>query len=107
MIGDTGSAFLMLNRNKRSVTLNLKNAEAKVILRKLAEKADVFVESFQHSYNLVLGDQRSFSFGQAYSAIGHTSQAVRQSFIPLKRHTLFRGYLVAFSLIAIVGTLGS
>ena len=47
LIGDTGSAFLMLNRNKRSITLNLKNAEAKEILHKLAAKADVFVESYQ------------------------------------------------------------
>ncbi len=46
-IGDTGSAFLMLNRNKRSITLNLKNAEAQEILRKLAAKADVFIESYQ------------------------------------------------------------
>jgi crotonobetainyl-CoA:carnitine CoA-transferase CaiB-like acyl-CoA transferase len=47
LIGDTGSAFLMLNRNKRSITLNLKNAEAKGILHKLVMKADVFVESYQ------------------------------------------------------------
>lgn len=46
-IGDTGSAFLMLNRNKRSITLNLKNAEAQEILRNLAAKADVFIESYQ------------------------------------------------------------
>jgi len=47
LIGDTGSAFLMLNRNKRSITLNLKSAEAKGILHKLAKKADVFFESYQ------------------------------------------------------------
>jgi len=47
LIGDTGSAFLMLNRNKRSITLNLKNPEAKEILHKLAKKADVFVEGYQ------------------------------------------------------------
>jgi len=46
-IGDTGSAFLMLNRNKRSITLNLKNAKAQEILHKLATKADVFVESYR------------------------------------------------------------
>ena len=47
LIGETGSAFLLLNRNKRSITLNLKNTEAKEILHKLATKADVFVESYQ------------------------------------------------------------
>lgn len=46
-IGDTSAAFLMLNRNKRSITLNLKNDEAQEILRKLAAKADVFVESYR------------------------------------------------------------
>ncbi len=46
-IGDIGSAFLMLNRNKRSITLNLKNTEAQEILHKLATRADVFVESYQ------------------------------------------------------------
>ena len=46
-IGDTGAAFLMLNRNKRSITLNLKNAEAQEILHKLAARADVFIESHQ------------------------------------------------------------
>jgi len=47
LIGDTGSAFLMLNRNKRSITLNLRNTETKGILHKLATRADVFVESYQ------------------------------------------------------------
>jgi len=47
LIGDSGAAFLMLNRNKRSITLNLKNIEAQVIFCKLVAKADVFVESFQ------------------------------------------------------------
>ncbi len=46
-VGDTGAAFLMLNRNKRSITLDLKNAEAREILRKLATRADVFVETYQ------------------------------------------------------------
>jgi crotonobetainyl-CoA:carnitine CoA-transferase CaiB-like acyl-CoA transferase len=47
LTGDTGSAFLMLNRNKRSITLNLKNDDGKAILHKLVTKADVFVESYQ------------------------------------------------------------
>ena len=46
-VGDTGAAFLMLNRNKRSITLDLKNAEAREILCKLATRADVFVETYQ------------------------------------------------------------
>jgi crotonobetainyl-CoA:carnitine CoA-transferase CaiB-like acyl-CoA transferase len=47
LIGDTGAAFLMLNRNKRSITLNLKKREAREVLFKLAERSDIFVESYQ------------------------------------------------------------
>lgn len=46
-IGDAGAAFLMLNRNKRSITLNLKNARGQEILHKLAARADVFIETYQ------------------------------------------------------------
>jgi len=39
--------FLFANRNKRSITLDLKQESAKQILRKLAEKSDVIVENFR------------------------------------------------------------
>ena len=39
--------FLLTNRNKKSVTLNLKNDEGKKIFFSLAEKADVIFESFR------------------------------------------------------------
>lgn len=41
------AAFSALNRNKRSVALNLKNPDAQDVLRRLAEGADVFVEGFR------------------------------------------------------------
>jgi glutaryl-CoA transferase len=39
--------FLAINRNKQSITLNLKQAEAKRVLSKLIERADVLVENFR------------------------------------------------------------
>ena len=44
--GDSGF-FMGMNRNKRSIALDFAHAGAKEILLKLAEKADVFVESFR------------------------------------------------------------
>src|SRR5688572_12836014 len=41
MKGDDSMGFMNLNRNKRSVALNLKNAAGKKIFLKLVEQADV------------------------------------------------------------------
>ena len=41
------AAFSAVNRNKRSIVLNLKNEESQKILLKLAEEADVFLEGFR------------------------------------------------------------
>jgi len=38
--------YLSINRNKRSVTLDLKNADGKRVLERLIEKSDVVVENF-------------------------------------------------------------
>ena len=42
----TGTIFLSVNRNKRSVALDLKSEEGRAIIRKLVVEADVVVESF-------------------------------------------------------------
>jgi len=42
-----GSAFVRLNRNKRSIALDLKSAEGKSIFRKLVPTADVVVENLR------------------------------------------------------------
>lgn len=42
-----GATFLMFNSGKKSVTLDLKKAEAKDIVMKLVRTADVFVENFR------------------------------------------------------------
>jgi alpha-methylacyl-CoA racemase len=44
---DRRAAFAFVNRNKRSMTLNLKAPEGQAIFRKLAANADVIVEGFR------------------------------------------------------------
>ena len=42
-----GGDFQNINRNKRSMTLNLKKAGARAVLMKLVETADVLVENWR------------------------------------------------------------
>lgn len=45
-IGDEAASFLMMNRNKRGIVLDLKTDGGKKVLRKLISRADVLVENF-------------------------------------------------------------
>ena len=45
-IGEESAYFLSINRNKRSLTLNLRDPQAKEIFLKLAKNSDVIVENF-------------------------------------------------------------
>ncbi len=45
-INDEAAAFMMMNRNKRGVAIDLKTEDGKQILGKLIERADVLVENF-------------------------------------------------------------
>lgn len=47
MAKTVSGSFLLLNRNKKSLTLNLKTPEGKAILRRLACTADVLLEGFR------------------------------------------------------------
>ena len=47
MAGELSGGHVALNRNKRSITLNLKRTEGRDVLLTLAESADVVVESFR------------------------------------------------------------
>jgi len=47
LLDGEGSAFVRLNRNKRSIALNLKSAEGKEVFRKLVGTADVVVENLR------------------------------------------------------------
>lgn len=46
-INGEGASFLVLNRNKRNMTLNLKHAEARDIFLKVVADADILMESFR------------------------------------------------------------
>ncbi len=52
--GDT-AAFLAVNRNKKSVTLNLKEDEAREVFYRLAGEADALVENFRPGVTKKLG----------------------------------------------------
>lgn len=55
--GDLSFYFAVVNRNKKSMTLDLKSSEGREIFLKLAEKADVIIENF------VLGVVESLGVG--------------------------------------------
>ena len=55
MEGEDTAAFLAVNRNKRSVALNLKDERARAALHRLAETADVLVENFRPGVTTKLG----------------------------------------------------
>jgi crotonobetainyl-CoA:carnitine CoA-transferase CaiB-like acyl-CoA transferase len=45
--GGYGPPFLAFNRNKKSLTLDLKNPRGREVVKRLAAKADVFIENFR------------------------------------------------------------
>ena len=53
--GGVSYAFLMLNANKKSVTLNLKHSRGRAILMQLLEDADVLVENYSSGVMEQLG----------------------------------------------------
>ncbi len=65
--------FMLLNANKRSITLNLRHERGKELLRQLVAQADVFVENFAPGTIERLGfgyeDVRSINSGIIYAQI--------------------------------------
>ncbi len=55
MVQDESSYYMAINRNKKSITLNLKTEEAKQALYKIAEKCDVVLENFRPGVTKRLG----------------------------------------------------
>ncbi len=46
-VGGVSSFYLCANRNKRSMSINLKHPEAKAVVERLIERADVVIENFR------------------------------------------------------------
>ncbi len=46
-IGGESAAFMMLNRNKRGIAVNLKHEDGKAVLRRLLATADVVIENYR------------------------------------------------------------
>ena len=44
---EVGATFLLLNRNKKSIAIDLKSESGKAVFRRLAGTADVLLESFR------------------------------------------------------------
>ncbi len=76
--GGENPAFLQLNRNKRSLTLNLKAEEGREIFRKIVAEADVLLESFRPGVMARLGlgydDLKAINSRLVYCAISGYGQ---------------------------------
>lgn len=66
--GDQSAYFLSANRNKRGLVLDLKQADGKAILRRLAARCDVLIENFMPS--------TMAGFGLAYETLAGDNPAL-------------------------------
>jgi len=55
LIGDESAAYMMMNRNKRGIAVNLKNDSGKKVLRRLLKTADVVIENYRRGTMEKLG----------------------------------------------------
>ncbi len=72
-INGESAAYMMMNRNKRGIVLDLKNANAKDVLRRLVKSADVLIENYRSDTMPKLGlgyeDLRKINPGLIYATI--------------------------------------
>jgi crotonobetainyl-CoA:carnitine CoA-transferase CaiB-like acyl-CoA transferase len=75
---DTNGRWLMYQRNKRSITLNLKTESGKRVFRELAAKADVIIESYKPGTAAKLGvdyeSVKQFNPGIVYCSVSGFGQ---------------------------------
>jgi len=55
LVGDQSAAFLMMNRNKRGIALDLKSEAGREVLTRLLADADCVIENFRHDTMQRLG----------------------------------------------------
>jgi crotonobetainyl-CoA:carnitine CoA-transferase CaiB-like acyl-CoA transferase len=55
VIGGESAAFMMMNRSKQGIALDLKQDAAKAVLHRLLENADVLIENYRHDTITRLG----------------------------------------------------
>lgn len=81
--GDDAAYFLSVNRNKRSVVVDLETAEGRALLGDLAARSDVLVENFRpslmESWGLGYDDLRKKNAGLVYCRIAAFSEGVRSA----------------------------
>lgn len=73
-VGEESAYYLGANRNKRGMTLNLKNPEAREVLKELLKSADVVIDNFK------LGTMARHGFDDAWYE-EHAPQIVRASIL--------------------------
>ncbi len=72
-IGDQSAAFMMMNRNKRGIVLDLKSEGGKRVLKRMLESADIAIENYRADTMSKLGlgyeDLRETNPGLVYGSI--------------------------------------
>src|SRR5580692_11228401 len=81
--GGANYSFLMLNANKKSVTLNLKHPSAREIVFKLLGGADVVVENYldgvMESFGLVYASGKGYGAASRFAKLGSMDNTIQAS----------------------------
>lgn len=89
---DASPSFISVNGGKRSVSVNMKSAEGRAIIRKLAEAADVVVENLRPGAALELGvgyeDLKAVNPKLVYCSISGFGQDGEMARWPAYDHTI-------------------